>query len=873
MKSKILMIIVFLVGILFNSYSQRRIDISNGWRFQTGDDQNFAIPEFNDELWKGIRVGSNWESEGYKNYDGIGWYRMKLIIPSSFRDDNKEFLTSGLKLSIGRIDDNDITYFNGVVIGKTEGWNLERAYTIPFNLIRWDKENVISIRIEDVITLGGMFVGPYSIEKLDKLTNLINIQSDNLLERNIPSPDSILKKRIVFKIGSAFEKLPAQIRIKVLDTNTKEVVLDKTQNIIIGSRADSTLEYIFKIKSAGSYRAHYYLFSKYTTDTVEANALLTYKDKVYPTPFTVLPLINSAIQGKATAFDLSKIQLNGYLGERLNANLNQRLLNIDEKGILECYYNRPGVQTWVGEYAGKYLHAASRVWKNSGDAQLKSQMDRIADILMTSQLANGYMGTYLPKDYWTAWDVWAHKYDMLGLLSYYSVTGYSQALETSIKIGDLLCRTFGNLPGQIKIEETGDHAGMASCSVLEPMTELYRFTGNRKYLDFCNYIIESYDHTNGAKIISSLNTIGKVTKVGNGKAYEMTSNFTGITKLYQLTGDSKLLSAMDNAWNDIVTYRTYITGTYSKGEFFQDDYVLPAENSDHMGEGCVSTSWLQFNQALYNLTGEAKYIDELERTIYNHLLAAENPLTGCVSYYTALQGKKPYRCTIMGHCCLASIPRGIAAIPELAFTKNVTNGFNVNLYTSGNFSDNIKTKDNTSIPVKLILNSEFPEKGQAVLNILPAKRAIFNIALRVPLWCKDFVANVDGEKYKGTSGQYLNIERNWGKDTKIQVSFDLNVHFIDGGKSYPGYVAIKSGAQILALDQALNPEIQDLDKVEIDNSAIVSLPKSELPGKWFGNQVYCLNATYDNKPLVIKLVPFAEAGQTEGDVRVWIKKK
>ncbi len=605
------------------------------------------------------------------------------------------------------------------------------------------------------------------------------------------------------------------------------------------------------------------------TDSV----LLTYKLGDHSHSRLVKPVVNNKIQGKTVSFDLSKIQLSGYLGERLNANINARLLNIDEKGILGGFYNRPGNQTWVGEYPGKYLHAAARAWRNSGNIRLKTQMDRIVDVLISCQSDDGYLGTYAPKDYWTAWDVWAHKYDLLGLLSYYSVTGYQPALNASVKIGDLICKTFGTASGQLNIEETGEHVGMASCSILEPMTELYRVTGNQKYFNFCNYILEAYDHPKGPKIITTLNAIGKVNKTANGKAYEMMSNFIGIVKLYQLTGDPKLLSAVETAWKDIVANRLYITGTCSKGEHFQGDSVLPAENTDNMGEGCVSTTWVQFNQALYNLTGEAKYIDEIEKTIYNHLLAAENPETGCVSYYTALQGKKPYRCTIDGHCCLASVPRGIAAIPELAFTKSASNGCFINIYSPGNFNDSLKAAEGLLVPVALTLSSKFPESGIAEITISTSNPIRFNIALRVPVWCKDYIAKVDGKAYKGIPGQYLNISKVWKKNSRIEVSMNLNVQKLDGGISYPGFVAIKSGPQILAFDQSLNPEIIDISKIEIENDNIQLLPKTELPSSWVGTEVFKLGASYNNRPIVLKLVPFAEAGQTGGEVRVWMKKK
>lgn len=75
-------------------------------------------------------------------------------------------------------------------------------------------------------------------------------------------------------------------------------------------------------------------------------------------------------------------------------------------------------------------------------------MDRIVDVLIACQNTDGYLGTYLPQNYWTDWDVWAHKYNLLGLLSYYAVTGYKPALESYIKMGDLLCKTFSEQQGQ-----------------------------------------------------------------------------------------------------------------------------------------------------------------------------------------------------------------------------------------------------------------------------------------------------------------------------------------------------------------------------------------------------------------------------------------
>src|ERR1051326_8628064 len=287
--------------------------------------------------------------------------------------------------------------------------------------------------------------------------------------------------------------------------------------------------------------------------------------------------------------------IEGLLGYRMNVNLEKRLLQIDSAILLSGFRKRPGEQTWIGEHVGKFLFSASNTYKYSNDARIKQLLDAMAKEFIACQLPDGYLGTYLPKNYWTDWDVWAHKYAIIGLLNYYSVTGYKPALEAAQKCGDLLCRTFGDEPGKRDIIVAGHHAGLAPGSVLEPMVDLYRYTGDKKYLSFCEYILRAYEHSNGPKIISSLTQDGTGTKIGDAKAYEMMSCFLGILKYYKLTGNQIYLKAMQTAWSDIRLHRLYITGTSSDHERFVEDDVLNAENENRMGEGCVTTTWVQFN--------------------------------------------------------------------------------------------------------------------------------------------------------------------------------------------------------------------------------------------------------------------------------------
>ena len=112
--------------------------------------------------------------------------------------------------------------------------------------------------------------------------------------------------------------------------------------------------------------------------------------------------------------------------------------------------------------------------------------------------------------------------------------------------------------------------GMAATSVLEPMAVLYRLTGEQRYLEFCHYVIESWEQENkpdtwmyedGSQLLTSLLEHGNVYKTANRKAYEMLSNLVGLLELYRVEPDERYLTACKNAWKDIATKRLYITGT------------------------------------------------------------------------------------------------------------------------------------------------------------------------------------------------------------------------------------------------------------------------------------------------------------------------
>jgi len=494
-----------------------------------------------------------------------------------------------------------------------------------------------------------------------------------------------------------------------------------------------------------------------------------------------------------------RVRLTGWVGLRVDGNAANRLENIDTERLLEGYRRRPGRQSWDGEHVGKWLHAATLAWVNTGAPALRAKLDHTVIELAKCQLPDGYLGTYLDKDRWTHWDVWAHKYNLIGLLTYMRYTGNLEPLSTCRRMADLLCSTFGDNPGQRDLVTAGHHAGMAPTSVLEPMVLLYRFTGEPRYLDFCKYILRSWEQPNGPHIVSRLLELKRVDKVGNAKAYEMLSCLNGLLEYYRTVGgDRRLLDACLNAWQDIVDKRLYLTGAASYREHFHDDHDLP--NINNVGETCVTVTWLQFNAQLLRLTGEARFAEQLERVVLNQLLGAQRPDCAAWGYYVQMEGTKPYSATLDGHCCLSSGPRGVALVPTFAVTTD-TDGAVINLYDAG--AAWLTLRDGT--PLTLTIETRYPADGRIRITVEPAAPRQFPVKLRLPTWSRDTSITPPAGKRTGQDG-YAVLRRTWKPGDVIELKLNVEPRVVVGDHLNLGKAAVLYGPLVLAADESLLPD-------------------------------------------------------------------
>jgi len=567
------------------------------------------------------------------------------------------------------------------------------------------------------------------------------------------------------------------------------------------------------------------------------------------------------------------VQLEGWLGGRVGANETNRLLKVDLEPLLAGFRKKPGVHPWIGEHIGKWMHAATLAWVHTGNEALRAKLDYAAAGLVKAQEPDGYLGTYVPGKRFglfpdADWDVWSHKYNLIGLLTYYHYTGNEAALQACRRMGDLLIANFG--PGQRSILTAGTHVGMAATSVLEPIVLLYRTTGDARYLAFARHIVSAWDEPGGPKIIATLLKEKSVAKTANGKAYEMLSNLVGLCELARATGEKEWLAPVIIAWEDIVARRLYLTGSASYGEHFHADYDLPNQPGANIGETCVTTTWIQLNSQLLRLTGQARFGEQLEKTFYNHLAAAQRPDGAQWCYYTPLEGTKPYGPGIS--CCVSSGPRGMELAPPNAYLTipardGEPEGLVVNLYETSRFSTRINGRT-----VVLEQKTDFPKSGVAGLRIDAAQPVVFSLRLRVPEWSRTMTVSGKGIRQSALqrqNGWILIPARTWKSGDSVKITLAPEARLVPGGHTNAGRVALMWGPFVLAYDAAMNPGLPAPGVLTLVDRKPAFTPAFGGDGKL----VFASEVTYprQSQPRRVVFVPFANAGETGSRFMVWMR--
>ncbi len=518
--------------------------------------------------------------------------------------------------------------------------------------------------------------------------------------------------------------------------------------------------------------------------------------------------------------------LGGLWGRRLADTVERWMLHVSEDALLDGFRQRPGVQPWIGEHLGKYLLGAVGAAAFVPQAALAARLERLVTAWVACQEPDGYLGTYLPAERWQpgdpqrpaqapCWDLWVHKYAILGLLAYAERTGWAPALAAARRAGDLVAAEFG--PGSPRdLNRTDEHAGLASGSILEAILLLHRRTGATAYLELARRIVTDFwERPDGPRLMAGLRAGAPVHTIGDGKAYEMMSCFVGLAEYARTTGDRGLLDLLLAARDRIAAQVRYPTGGMSDVEWFKEPGRLREEAPL---ETCVSFTWLQWNLRLFALSGDPAALDLAEEVAWNQLLPAVCPDGSTWTYHLPITGPKIFsRQWIQGvegryggaslSCCHTNGQRALALFPRWAYSAGAPGELAVNFYgESGGVFDVPGTGR-----VHVRQSTDYPASGIVELEVSVAAGRSLVLALRVPGWAGGL--RVEGADRATAADRRVRLAV--AGNRRLRVELPMEPRLVAAGGSNRGKVALARGPLLFALDPEQAPPGWELDQVAL----------------------------------------------------------
>jgi len=584
----------------------------------------------------------------------------------------------------------------------------------------------------------------------------------------------------------------------------------------------------------------------------------------------------------------------GRLGEALAVCETGRIFAPDIPDLIAPFVARQEDGTWRSEFWGKWFTSAAQAYHYQPDPRLREILDKSAQRLMATQSTNGDITTYKPESEFGGWDTWGRKYTLLGLLSYYDLTGDPATLAAARRHADYVLAHFG--PGKADIVESGWWNGLAASSSLEPMVLLYRRTGDPRYLQFAEYIVASWPESKGPDLIGKALAGLPVSRMfpgpdvtvkgymggGSSKAYEMMSCYEGLIELYRVTGEGRYLAAARQVFASIRDTEITVIGSGSSWERWCNGRMrqvngVPDWTENHVPEWmetCVTVYWMKLASQLLRVTGDPAYADQIELTAYNALLGAQKQDGTWYCHYSPLKGTREAaddQCDMHIDCCVANAPRGLLLLPELA-VMNAASGPVVNFYEPAEAKLTLPDRQTVQLHIK----SDYPRRGLVDITVNPATASKFTLSLRIPAWSYTTKVEVNGQTASSVRpGSYVRLLRKWQPGDRVRIALDLTTRLVqDPGGS--GAVAITRGPIVFALDKRISKPLPGCgegrlaaDKKNVVNATLI---QADLP-----LDIYCaLDVPFiaqDGKKVSLRFCDYASAGNTwsqDSTLRVWL---
>jgi hypothetical protein len=539
----------------------------------------------------------------------------------------------------------------------------------------------------------------------------------------------------------------------------------------------------------------------------------------------------------------------------------------------------------------KWLEALAWEIAREPSAELERLARETTELVAAAQEPDGYLNSWCqvvdPAWRWTDLEM-GHELYCAGHLIQAGVasaraTGDVSLLTVARRFADLIDDVFRN----------GTEKGADGHSGIEvALVELFRQTGERRYLQLADTLVSrrgygmfsdgrfDLDYYQDAEPVRQARSIV-------GHAVRALYLAAGVTDLYAETGDEELLGSMLRQWDDLTSAKTYLTGGVGSrhyGEAIGDPYELPPDRA--YCETCAAIASIMWNWRMLLVTGESRFADLLERTLFNGFLAGVSLDGESFFYSNPLQsrnGELRHRWNPVA-CCPPNVMRLLASLHHYLATVTET-GVQLHQYASST----IRATSPGVGPVELAVETDFPWSGTVAVEVVSSADAAWTLSLRVPAWAR--AATLDGEPV--APGGYAALSRRWRAGDRVVLEIDVSPRLtapnprIDAVR---GCLAIERGPVVYCLEELDLPAGVELAEVAVDSAAepvdsgsvteLGGLPAVALAGVvraldgWRETEycdVHMVPAASPAFPTELLAVPYlAWANRAKGGMRVWI---
>jgi uncharacterized protein len=552
----------------------------------------------------------------------------------------------------------------------------------------------------------------------------------------------------------------------------------------------------------------------------------------------------------------------------------------------------------------KIIEGASYSLQTFPDPKLEEYLDTLIHKIGLAQEPDGYLYTnrtiaakhggaglheWAGKNRWELDSVLSHELYNLGHLyeaavAHYEATGKRTLLNIALKSADLVNKDFG----YDKVKVYPGH------QVIEMgLVKLYRVTGERKFLDLARFFLDIRGPHGQSYNQADIKPVDQTE--AEGHAVRATYMYSGMADIAAIEKDNAYLNAITKIWEDIVYGKIYLTGGIGAtggNEGFAEPYLLP--NMSAYCETCASIGDIFFNHRLFLLHGQSKYIDILEKTLYNSMLSGVSLSADRFFYPNPLEsdGRHKRQAWFGCACCPSNVARFVPAIPGYVYAVTDKELY-INLFISNNARVNLGKRK-----VSISQKANFPWDGKVEITVNPEKSSEFNLKIRIPDWAQNEA--IPGGLYKFTdhdsepvklmiNGEkseinivdgYALISRKWKSGDKIEVDFPMPVRRVvadEKVKADRGKIAFQRGPVIFCAEWPDNNTGNVLDLVIKKNAVFTTEFEPLLLN---GTQVIKTTGVFmsinpEGKSKIsgeqtVKLIPYALwNNRGAGQMRVW----